>query len=449
MKKKSLDLSFKSFIEEKNLFTLKGKNLLAISGGVDSVVLFHLLKDSEVPFAAAHCNFKLRGKDSDKDERFVRDLCKAHHVEFFTKSFDTEVFAKQNGISIQMAARELRYSWFAQLVSEHRFNSVCTAHHADDNIETVLLNLSRGTGIAGLTGISLQKGKLVRPLLFATKKEIKSYAKQNDIDFRKDKSNSYEYYKRNFIRKKIVPLFEKLNPSFISTLNNSVRNFQEAEMLIENSVAEAIPVIVTEKSDESKLNIAELKKFVSPRLFLFYLLRQKGIHADVESVYDLLSSQSGKEISSGPFRILRDRNDLIITSEENRVKEKEIIIKKSDSEIESPVRLKFELSERQENLRTGKNKIIADLSKLTFPLKVRKWKEGDVFHPFGMKGKKKVSDLMVDLKIPKHKKEFVYILEDNKQNIIWVIGVRADNRFKVDESTRETLIVNLTDQDYL
>jgi tRNA(Ile)-lysidine synthase len=449
--KEHLLRDFHAHVQEHGLISKTDKLLLAVSGGIDSVALFHLFRLKGYKFSVAHCNFKLRGKQSDNDEKFVKDLCEHHSINCYTTSFDTKKFAKANVISIQMAARDLRYSWFNQLLVTHGFDKLCTAHHLNDSVETVLSNLSRETGINGLTGIKAVNGKVIRPLLFCTKKQIKEFVKLHGFDFRKDKSNDDVKYKRNLIRKKIVPLFEKLNPSFAESMFSSMEHFSEAQKVIDATIKEASKSIIKKEAAGSFIiDLTALNKFASPTLFLHQFLTAKGFdQASAFKATSLLTAQTGKHVLFNDLELLKDRNRLILSGI-TKGNEKLVVVEKPGQHIYTPVELTFEKALLESVPKTGKDIILAPINEINFPLIVRQWSPGDHIIPFGMKGKKKVSDILIDAKVPRNKKNKVRVLENGDGRIIWVIGIRFDNRFRiVERGPSEVLVVKLHNASYL
>lgn len=439
----SLPERFMMTVDQKKLFDGSTRILLACSGGIDSVALFHLLRLGGYNFSVAHCNFKLRGIDSDKDEIFVKKLCQKYHVPCFTTTFETESYSRELRISTQMAARDLRYGWFHDLLKEHKLELICTAHHLNDSVETVLLNLSRETGLRGIRGMRYRNGNLVRPLLFAGRTEIFNFVKENTFRYRKDRSNDEIKYKRNLVRKKIIPQFESINPSFIRSFARSLEHFNDASDLLDEIVNEKLSKIVSYDHGTVSLNIEELDKSGHAAFLLFRILGQVGISAQYHpEVMQLLSSQAGRIVNAGKFTVLKDRSSLMIRENREAATEKAVIYSPAAT-VQFPVSLSISKTGQIHDLKLDKSEIIVDSSAIIFPLIVRKWEPGDVFFPFGMKGRKKISDLLVDLKIPRTKKEHVFVLENGDGKIIWVIGLRADDRFKISKRTTAGLIVKL------
>jgi tRNA(Ile)-lysidine synthase len=422
------------FLEDKHL-------LIACSGGVDSVVLCHLFKTLNYKFSIAHCNFSLRGNDSDLDEKFVIELADKLSVPVFTKTFDTGSVAEENQLSIQMAARDLRYDWFGTLCNEHSFDQILTAHHLDDDLETFFINLSRGTGVRGLTGIPEINDKIVRPLLIFSKKEIIEFANENGLIWREDSSNSKTDYLRNQVRHELIPEFLKLNESALSNFRRTKGHLFESIGLIDDYLLLISNLICTESHEGIQIDIEKLKDLPNTKALLYELLSPYGFTA-WEDIAGLLTAQSGKIIHSGSHRLIKDRNHLILSENDISSDLNEVLITKSDVEIKSPLHLRIKEVKAIED--TSKKSIYIDKSKLKFPMRIRTWKEGDYFYPFGMKGKKKLSKFFKDEKLSLFAKEKIRVLLSDDQ-IVWVIGLRPDDRFKVDDNTKKIIKITWID----
>jgi len=434
---------FIRFIEEKKLFDSSQKVLLAVSGGIDSMVLLHLFEKSNFNYAVAHCNFQLRGNDSDLDEKLVREQVEIHSVPAFFETFETEEHAKINGISVEMAARELRYNFFEKVRMENGYDCIATAHHQDDLIETFFLNLSRKTGIKGLSGIKEKSGKIIRPLLFATRQNIEKYATDFFVDFREDATNSEVVFQRNFIRHKILPLFNQLNPSFSNNMLASISNLRDAEKVYDTYLEKEIACVIKKTEDGLMIQIEKLRESSFPQLILLEVLKDFGFNPSViEEIYQALDSDSGKQFYSASYRVVKDRENLFVLPKSEK-KEQVFYIEKDDMELFEP----FDLTIEKLNIEVVKivkdSKVaLLDLDEIEFPLLIRKWRQGDYFQPLGMTGFKKLSDFFIDQKIPVHEKENTWLLCSG-QKIIWIMGHRIDNRFKVSESTRRVLKIEL------
>lgn len=425
---------FKKYIEKEKLFMPDNKILLAVSGGIDSVVMAELFFLAGYDFGIAHCNFKLRGNDSDKDEKFVKDIAAKFKIPFFIKRFDTFKYSDENKISIQMAARELRYYWFTELLKKEDYKYTATAHHCNDSIETFFINLIRGTGISGLHGILPKQGNVIRPLLFAGRDEIEAFQKENKIKFREDKSNLSDKYLRNKIRHKLLPVIKEIEPDIEKVMQKNISRFAETENIYFKEIEKKKKKVVKEKNEKIIILIDELQKLKPLKTYLYeFLLAYNFGFADVENITISLEGISGKQFFSPTHRLLKDRNSLIITPlTDNKIQD--IFINKSDKEILSPLRLKINI-EKNIVISSDKNIACLDYSKLEFPLLLRKWKRGDVFVPFGMTGKKKLSDFFIDQKLSIIQKEQIWLLCSG-ENIVWIVGHRIDNRYRVTKNTK-------------
>lgn len=413
---------------------LKGKKLLiACSGGVDSVVLAHLINSLNFEMALAHCNFSLRAKESDGDEMFVIGLAKNMEIPIFAETFNTKTFAKKNGISTQMAARTLRYDWFEGILINFKFDYLLTAHHLDDDLETFFINLSRGTGISGLTGIPSKNGNIIRPLLSFSREEILNYAQENKLKWREDSSNQKPDYLRNKLRLEVLPLFKEANDSVLKNFKKTQINLQSSKNLIEDYMALIYNLAVSEDSDLYRIDIQKLKELPNTEALLYELLNGFGF-TEWNDVSALLNAQTGKQLFSKTHRLLKDRNELLLTLINTDRLEEEFLV--SENGIDFPIELEIEPVSSIGY--TEKNLIYLDSENLKFPLKIRKWKEGDSFQPFGLNGKKKLSKFFKDGKISRIQKDKIWLLLSDEK-IVWVIGHRMDNSFRVSEKTRKIL----------
>lgn len=413
--------------------------MLAFSGGVDSVVLASLLKETDYDLELAHCNFKLRGKESDADEKFCKDLAKKLNVKIHTIQFNTKEHIKKTKLSTQMAARELRYNWFRELVKDHKFDFVLTAHQSNDNVETLLINLIRGTGINGLQGIPVKQDRMVRPLLFASKDEITAYAKKKKLKFRHDSSNDEVKYKRNFLRHEVIPALKTLNPALEQTFEHNIRLFKQASQVVKQFVNEKRKTVVNK---DGSINISELMKEDAAELLLFEFLQPFGFNSSqTEQIFKSLHAKlPGKLFLSDTHQALIDR-DLIVVQTPAAEIQKEFAI----SEIEDFKKLPFTISadiSTEKNIISDKQIAQIDLDQTEFPMKIRKWQQGDKFMPLGMKGYKKVSDFLINQKLNRFEKENVWLLL-NKNEIVWVIGKRLDDRYKITPNTKKILKLEL------
>ncbi len=418
-----------SFLKEKKL-------LIAISGGVDSVVLTHLLHQLNFDISLAHCNFNLRGTESDKDEEFVNELGKKLDITTFSIRFETEKYAKENQLSTQVAARNLRYDWFQELTNQHLFDFVLTAHHADDNLETFLINLTRGTGLEGLTGIPEVNNHIVRPFLIFSRDEIETYATQKNMNWREDKSNASSKYLRNKIRHQIVPILKEINPTLLENFQKTSEYLQESQQIIDTSISEfKKKVVEVLENGTLKIDISQLQKTNNPKAYVYQLLKEFGF-TEWNDVTHLLSAQSGKEVRSKTHRLLKDRDFLLLSEIKENNKNLEYKITENTLEITIPLHLTFKKTTEISSENT--NEIFVDLEKVTYPLVLRKWQHGDYFYPKGMQGKKKVSKYFKDEKFSLLEKENTWLLCTN-ETVIWIVGYRQDNRFLVDKNTATVL----------
>lgn len=432
-------LEFQNYIT-KNFTFLKEKTLLlAISGGVDSMVMLDLFKKSDYKIAIAHCNFQLRGAESDDDQEFVEKYAKENNIPSHIHKFDTKAFAEDYKLSIQVAARELRYSWFHELLVSEDYNYILTAHHADDNIETFLINLSRGTGLEGFTGIPTQNDKIVRPLLPFSREEIFNYARQHNIQWREDSSNLSDKYLRNKIRHDIVPVLKSLNPNFLSSFQNTLENLQQSQSLVDDASRIVYRKVVEDSDGLKKINLKELLQLPNYKAYLYQWLNPLGFKA-WDDIYSLVERQSGKQILSENFRLLKDR-DFFILSPINNLDAETYLIGENQKEVN--FRLKLSFCKVTDIFNLSNKTIFVDGDKLKYPLVLRRWREGDYFYPFGMSGKsKKISKFFKDEKLSLIEKENIWLLCSDNQ-IVWVIGMRQDERFKIENTTKHILQIAL------
>jgi len=431
--------AFKKFIASENLFFSGDKILLGVSGGIDSVAMAELFDLAGYRYGIAHCNFKLRDEDSDRDEQFVKALAQQKGVEFFTKHFDTQTYADDKGLSIQMAARELRYDWFNDLITRNDYKYIATAHHKDDQIETFLINLIRGTGIAGLHGILAKYNRIIHPMMFTWRSDIERFVKEANLSYRTDISNLSTRYIRNKIRHQVLPVFQEINPEYRNSVGNTIERLREAETIFKETILKRWEEIKIQKEDKIYIPIKILHDLVPLHTYLFEFISPFGFNTDsVEQIINALSSQPGKLFYSPSHILVKDRDYLIIVEKElfDQKTDISVLIDKSAIEINNPVKLRFEKKKKDAGFQMPINPEIAslDFDKLKFPLNIRRWEQGDLFYPLGMTGKKKVSDYFIDQKFSLDQKNSVWLLVSGK-DIVWIIGHRIDHRFRIGENT--------------
>lgn len=432
--------SFLTFINQQRLVLAGQRTLLTISGGIDSIVMADLFCKAGFSAGFAHCNFGLRGEESALDEMFVRELAGNYNFPVFVKHFDTKAFVKEHAVSTQMAARDLRYPWFEKIRKEHAFDWIATAHHANDALETTLLNLVRGTGIAGLHGIAAKNKFLIRPLLFATKDEIFDYAQQNNLFWREDRSNQSLDYKRNIIRKKVIPVLKEMNPSLESTFQITSERIRAAGSLLSEFMLKWQNESVREIDGQLHISIHALLSESEPVYRLWHILNNYGFqYTQVIRIIKSLHAVSGKIFHSDSHILLKDREDLILKpAEKEKILEQLVITDSNGNYVFADDYLSFSQEIKLPDFQLEKKNCLAYLDKetLIFPLTVRSWHAGDIFCPFGMNGKrKKVSDVLIDLKLNIYQKQKVNVLVSGNGEIIWVIGIRSDDRYRVTDKT--------------
>jgi len=434
----------KKYIHDNRLLSDSDKIIVGVSGGADSVVLLDMLHRFGYQCIVCHCNFHLRGEESVRDELFVEKLALTYSLPYTKIDFDTEQYASEHKISIEMAARELRYRYFEEMRIKHNANVIAVAHHRDDSTETMLLNLCRGAGIRGLTGIRPRNGKVVRPLLCLSKKDILIYANKHNLLYVTDSTNEESIYTRNFIRLEIIPLFEKINPEFQSAVQRTGENLVGINAVYSQAIEAYKQKIIRHSTDNNiKISIPELQSSVSPQTLLFEILNPYGFNSSVIfDIYESLSGISGKEFFSESHRLIKDREFLILTENKNTIDNDCFTIDKNIEYIEKPIPLKFTVVANTPDFIIPKDKNTAcfDIDKIKFPLLLRHWKQGDWFIPFGMAGKKKVSDYFSDKKYSLIDKENTWLL-CSENNIIRIIGERSDNRFRINEKTANILVI--------
>ncbi len=434
---------FIQHIQNNLSFLKKAKLLIAVSGGIDSIVLTHLLHKLEFTFSLAHVNYQLRNQESDQDMLFVKDFGTGLQTPVFIHTVDTESYAAKNKLSIQMAAREIRYQWFDSLLQKHKYDFILTAHHLDDDIETFFINLNRSSGLKGLTGIPQQNDKIIRPLLAFSRDEILEYAQLNKLTWREDASNATSKYLRNKIRHQLAPILEDINPDFKKAFSKSQKHLKESQALVDDYILSIKPKIWKVHNDLVYISLKKLLNLSNVKAIIYELLKNYGF-TEWNDINDLITAQSGKQVFSKTHSLLKDREFLVLSQKENgekkiekRLVDKEFNIKNFKYKIETVDFQKIDLG--------VKDVEYIDKSKINFPLFVRKWQKGDYFYPLGIKGKKKLSDFFIDLKLSRLEKEKIWLLCDAQNKIIWVIDKRLDNRFKITKNT--TKIIKITSQD--
>ena len=436
---------FKRFISENKIIKPGDKVLLAVSGGIDSMVMAHLFLKQNYKTGIAHCNFSLRDSESDMDEELVRKFSSDHGIPFFNIRFETKSYAKKNRLSVQMAARELRYRWFEEVRKENGYDSIAVAHNLNDNIETLLINLIRGTGLTGMTGMKPVNNRIIRPLLFATRQEITAYCKKHKITFREDRSNADTKYTRNKIRHLVIPVLKEINTSIELTLNDTAGRFSWYNEIISGYISNLRKAVSTEKEKIITFNIRQLKPYLHNRSVLFELFEPYSIsNALLTDLIKVINGRTGGQVITGTHRMFKNRKDLII-SEKEILSDQVYTINKLQDFISAPGIRSAKIVRITEAYLIPSDPAIAclDYKKVTFPLIIRKWKAGDYFYPLGMNRKKKLSDYFIDNKYSRLDKENIFILESGGK-IAWIIGDRIDNRFRITDTTKKGLLITST-----
>ena len=431
---------FKQHLHQNFPFLEDSKLLIAISGGIDSVVLAHLCSQLNLNFSLCHCNFNLRGQESDDDEAFVTSLAKSLKTLVYTTSFETEKYATKNKVSIQVAARDLRYTWFYKLLAANQYDYVLTAHNTNDNLETFIINLTRGSGLEGFTGIPPVNQKSVRPLLAFSRDDITLFAIKNGIVWREDRSNASIKYVRNKVRHKIIPILKELNPHVLESFQNTIEYLNESQSIINDAVKNITAKVVSYENDVLKISCKEIDKLSNKKAYLYQLLQAYGFTA-WNDIVDLISAQPGKQVFSDTHRLLKDRNFLILTTiNKSQSIKGPILIDQKVSKITNPIKLTIQNTDDY----TSKNKeqIIIDKDLVNYPLSLKKWHHGDAMYPTGMTGSKKISQLFKDNKLSLLDKEKIWILADAKDHIIWVIGLRQDRRYLANKTSKNRLKIS-------
>ncbi len=421
------------------------KYLLAVSGGLDSVVMAELFFLAGFDFSIAHCNFQLRGKESDGDERHVKKLATDYKVPFYSIKFDTEKYCADNKVSVQMGARQLRYNWLEEIRKQYKLDYLVTAHHADDAIETFFINLLRGTGIAGLHGINAIHGNLIRPMLIFSRKNIELFAKENKLEWREDSSNETDKYERNKIRHHLIPALEKIEPQAKNAMSHTMDMLRLTEEIYKDAITGKASQYVKEDTNKTTIQFGLFKNLKLAPLYLFELLKGVGFnYSQCEQIVESSKGQPGKMFLSETHKLVIDRGKLIVEkrAESGGIKEM-VVTEKLEELLTKETHYSFRIRKRTTHFLIPQEATIAtiDYDKLTFPLKIRKWQKGDKFYPLGMKKPKKVSDFLINSKIPLPDKERVYVLQSDN-DIVWVIGYRLDERYKVTKATKKLYLCN-------
>ena len=427
--------AFKKHIEAHFPALADQKILIACSGGLDSIVLLHLLQKIGLTLGVAHCNFKLRGDHSDADLSFVKTIAANLGVPVFTTVFDTKAYAKTQGVSTQVAARELRYEWFYSTAKANGYDRIATGHHADDDLETFFINLSRVTGLRGLTGIASNTEQLIRPLLPFSRAQIMQFAKKEELFWREDSSNSTRDYLRNKLRLDVIPAFKGVNKTVLQNFQQTQQHLKESQALLEDYITLVTKLVVSHTDAGYEIDIKQLQALPNTNTLLFELLYPYGF-TDFKAIASILESEVGKKVLSKQYVLHKDRNHLVLTTKEQVVDSRVYYIDAKQQSCTIPIKLNFTKVTQVGELEP--HSLYVDAAKLRYPLKVRAWRLDDVFHPFGMKGKKKLTKFFKDEKLSLLSKNSVWVLESGDE-IVWVIGLRPDDRYKVTSATKEVL----------
>jgi len=451
---------FNEFIKKENLFSHHDRLLVAVSGGLDSVVLCELLYRAGFDFVIAHCNFRLRGEESDRDERFVVQVAEKYGKNVLVKAFDTSVYAAERKLSIQVAARQLRYDWFREVLEDWGAGNVLTAHHLDDNIETLLMNFFKGTGISGLRGMLPRQGIVVRPLLFTGRAALQQFALETGLIWVEDSSNESDKYTRNYFRHRIIPGIEEVFPNALQNLAENSGRFREIEMIYRRAVDQQLKKLLEHRGNEVFIPVLKLKLSVPLSTLVYEMITPFGFSAQqTGAVIALLDSGSGKYVVSSTHRILRNRDWLIISPLQT-MEAANILIEARDTTVryeqgqlalrqlssaEVPAEIR-DSTVSQRPLPSGSKQVSGpglpvawlDAADIQFPLLLRKWQAGDYFYPLGMRKKKKLARFFIDSKLSMGDKEKIWVLEMNKK-IVWVVGLRIDDRFRIGDRTKQVL----------
>jgi tRNA(Ile)-lysidine synthase len=433
---------FLKYINENGLVSKNDRVLLAVSGGIDSMVMADLFVKAGIDTGIAHCNFNLRGQESDEDEEMVRKYAINHKISFYTIRFNTNEYAERKGISIQMAARELRYEWFEIIRKNNGFDSIAIAHNLNDNIETLLINLTRGTGVAGLSGMKKTGNRIIRPLLFATRASIEEYQKKQNIQYREDSSNAETKYIRNKIRHHVIPLLKDINPSVEFTLNDTAERMSGVNDIINSYIDDLRKKIFRDINGNLRTEAKQLTQYLGNKTIIYELFRPYGItNNNLNDLYKIFRGRTGKQLFTSTHRILKNRQEIIIAAIKEEENDLYSVNNVSDLKNICGI-ISARIVKKTSNFSIPTDCAIAciDLEKVSFPLIIREWRAGDYFYPFGMKQKKKLSDYLTDRKFSRFDKEKLRVME-SEGKIVWLIGEKIDNRFRITEFTENILMI--------
>jgi tRNA(Ile)-lysidine synthase len=434
---------FRDFIEQQKLFVQGNRILLAVSGGKDSVLMLHLFKAIGVDVGIAHCNFNLRADEAQRDESFVALLAKNLELPFYVTHFDTKKYAAENKISTQMAARDLRYNWFEEIRTTQGYDYIALAQHQNDAVETVLINLTRGTGISGLHGILPKRDRLIRPLLFLNRKQIEEIVRNNNIDFVEDSSNASTNYTRNKIRLQVVPHLQEINPNLEKTFAENISRFAELETFLNVQVQKLESKILNKRADGIYIPLDEIAKLNPQKLLLYELLKAFGFGENVvQEILDSLKALSGTHFFSSTHQAIINRRDLVIVEKNTSVTSNQFIHPTTEKIAFGNDEISLRFTD-EVKFEVNLNKAYVNADKLIFPLVLRNWQNGDKFIPLGMRNPKKVSDYFIDEKVPLHLKSTTPILINGNGEIVWIAGMRQDNRYKLTTATKKVAIFEL------
>ncbi|MDD3737887.1 MAG: tRNA lysidine(34) synthetase TilS [Lentimicrobiaceae bacterium] len=432
---------FIKYVKTENLFQKQDKLLVGVSGGVDSVVLLNILVKLNYNVSVAHVNFNLRGNDSHQDYLFVEKMAKSLSVPFFFKNADTHLYMKQHKLTLQEAAREIRYDWFNQLISENNFFAVLTAHHLNDQFETQVINLLRGTGFKGLRAMLPKQNNIIRPLLFATSEMIRQYATENNLPWREDISNQSDDYLRNYIRHNVLPLLLEVSPNLLEIAEKNAQNFRDAELILENHINQVKNQVFVEENGITYIDLDKIKNLEPVAAYMYYLLKDFGFNkSQTDGIVQDVETTSGRCFSSATHTLLCDRNSIIIKPIETNEK----FVTETYNSIDELLSNKSKVIDFKQIAYSeikdlkNKNQAFLDISKIKFPVTIRHWQQGDKFIPFGSKNFKKLSDFFIDNKLSLFEKEEILLLTSG-DDIAWIIGMRTDERYRVTHETEKVL----------